>query len=92
MLNQVVTVGVGGTIAIPPDYCEKFGVSVGDKITMKFDDGEIRLSSQKQALARLMEKMQKLKKPGEDMVDEFLKFRKEDWRLGYLTRIVASGK
>lgn len=78
MLNQEVTVGKSGRIVIPAACRKELNLKEGDKYTLKIKDGDIYLLNKKKSLEKIRAYMKTLKKPGESMVDEFLKFRKED--------------
>lgn len=78
MLSQRVKIDGNGRIVIPAALRKVLNIDIGEDLIISIKDDSINISSKKKALSRLREKAQKLKKPGQNMVDEFLKFRKED--------------
>ncbi len=72
--------GENGRILIPASYRKILDIHSGDEIIMTVGDGEIRLSTPKDALKRAQSRIKKYLKDPENLSQEFIKFRKEDER------------
>lgn len=69
----------GGRIVVPAEVRAALGLKKGDKVLVSLDaDGEVRLSTQIQALRRLQEKMRPFKRPGINEIDDFIAFRRAE--------------
>ena len=77
MTIQIVTMGESGRIVIPASLRKELDVKSGDKLVVNVKDGELRIYNQKKSIERIRKKAQKLKKSGENIVDDFLKKRKD---------------
>ena len=42
--------GAGGRIVIPAEYRRALGLNVGDPVVMRLEDGELRISSRREAI------------------------------------------
>jgi len=71
--------GEGGRFVIPAGMRADMGVKPGDDLIMYVEDGELRVRSWRDAIRRVQEKASRLKKPGESVVDDFLKGRRAMW-------------
>jgi AbrB family looped-hinge helix DNA binding protein len=76
MEAHTVKLSKDGPILIPAAVRAKLGLHGGTSLRLRIEGGEIRLASISQALLRAQNIAQKYKKPGEDVVDEFLKDRR----------------
>jgi AbrB family looped-hinge helix DNA binding protein len=76
--RERVKLGDGGRFVIPAAMREAMGVKPGDQLIMHVEDGELRVRNWRDALRRVQEKAKSLKSPGESVVDEFLKERREE--------------
>jgi AbrB family looped-hinge helix DNA binding protein len=82
MLYDQVTVGEGGRFVIPAAFREAMGIKPKDELTIRFDDGELRMVSRKQAQEKALKEIRDLMRPYKDkpsMVDDFLARRREMW-------------
>ncbi len=70
------TVAEGGRIVIPASYRRALGVRPGDEIVLRFEDGEVRITSRVQARRRAREYVRSLVPKGESMVDELIRERR----------------
>jgi AbrB family looped-hinge helix DNA binding protein len=52
MDKDVVTLGSNGRFVIPAAYRRALGVEAGDELLLRFEDGELRLTTRQLALAR----------------------------------------
>ena len=68
----------GGRIVIPAPCREALNLQTGDEVLLKVMDGELRLSSRKQAVSRAQNWAQSLNPNGHSMVDELFKDRREE--------------
>ena len=75
-----VKLGEGGRFVIPASMREEMSVKPGDDLILHVEDGELRVRSWLQNLKRLQAELSALKKPGENVVDEFLEERREEQR------------
>jgi len=73
-------IGEGGRLVIPADMRKLMEIQPGDTVSLRIEDGVLRVVSSKMALKRVQEIARKLKKPGESVVDEFLAERREEQR------------
>lgn len=75
-----VKLGDGGRIVIPASMREAMSVKPGDDLILHVEDGELRVRSWLHNLKRIQAELSALRKPGESVVDEFLKERQEEQR------------
>ena len=75
------TVGEGGRLVIPAEMRKAMGVKPGDALVLKVSDGELTAVSQLVSIRKIQERLAPYKKPGENVVDEFLADRREEQRL-----------
>jgi AbrB family looped-hinge helix DNA binding protein len=73
-----VKVSKEGRILIPAIVRADLGLQEGSGLSLRVENGEIRLYDRAQALRRAQAIAQKFKKPGESVVDEFLKERRAE--------------
>lgn len=73
-------IGEGGRLVIPADMRKLMDIQTGDTVSLRIEDGVLRVVSPKMALRRVQQIARKLKKPGESVVDEFLAGRREEQR------------
>jgi AbrB family looped-hinge helix DNA binding protein len=73
-------VNENGRILIPAAIREQMGIKPGDFVVWQLEDGVFRVESYLASIRRLQVEMQKYKKPGESVVDELLKERREEAR------------
>ena len=63
-----IRLGPGGRIVIPAAHRKALGVEPGDRMTISFVDGGLRITTWKQALARLQEEFRRAIPPGSKSV------------------------
>ncbi|MFZ4381965.1 MAG: AbrB/MazE/SpoVT family DNA-binding domain-containing protein [Sandarakinorhabdus sp.] len=69
----------GGRIVVPAEVRAALGLKKGDKVLVSLDpDGEVRLTTQIQALRRLQAKMRPFKRPGINETDDFIALRRAE--------------
>lgn len=77
--RELVKLAEGGRFVIPAAMREAMGVAPGDKLILCVEDGELRVRGQRAAIKRAQRIARKYKKPGENIVDEFLQERRKLW-------------
>ena len=71
-----LTVASDGRVRIPVEMREAMAMGEDGRVTARVDAGELRIVSPAAAVRRIQARMQKLKKPGESVVDQFLAERR----------------
>jgi len=66
-----------GRVLIPAPVRRELGFAENEPLSIYVQDGEVRIVSQVQAIRRMQERMAKYKKPGESVVDDLLRERRE---------------
>lgn len=77
MQEHTTKIGEGGRVVIPSEYRKALGLNIGDELILKVHNGELRLFHQKEALAKAVKAVRKIKKRV-GSVDDFLAYRKKD--------------
>jgi AbrB family looped-hinge helix DNA binding protein len=77
--REKLKLGEGGRVVIPAAMREEMGVTPGETLIAHVEDGELRLVSRRMALRQVQAEVAKHKKPGENVVDEFLAERRAMW-------------
>ncbi|MBK8458389.1 MAG: AbrB/MazE/SpoVT family DNA-binding domain-containing protein [Phyllobacteriaceae bacterium] len=77
--RETVKLGEGGRFVIPAALREAMGVKPGDTLVMHVEDGELRVRNWREAIKRIQQMAQKYKRPGESVVDDFLRDRRAMW-------------
>jgi AbrB family looped-hinge helix DNA binding protein len=67
-----------GRVLIPAAVREELGLSENEPLSIYVQDGEVRIVSRVHAVRQMQQRMAKYKKPGESVVDELLKERREE--------------
>lgn len=67
-----------GRVLIPVDVRADLGLSEGMALSLRVQDGEIRLFNRAQALSRAQAIARKYKSPGTSVVDEFISERRSE--------------
>ena len=67
-----------GRLVIPSEVRRQLDIGPGEPVTVWAEEGELRMITLKQAIANIQAIAAKLKKPGESVVDEFLRERREE--------------
>lgn len=69
----------GGRIVVPAEVRAALNLKKGDKVVVSLDgDGEVRLSTQRQAFRKLQDLYAKHVLPGTDSIDDFIAFRRAE--------------
>jgi AbrB family looped-hinge helix DNA binding protein len=69
-----------GRILIPASVRSKMGIKAGDSVVWTLEDGVLRVEAYRAVIRKVQDEMQKYKKPGVSMVDEFLSEKREEAR------------
>jgi len=69
-------IGEGGRVVIPAVMRAALGVGVGDTVLLRFDDGELRILTPRQALRRAQELVRQYVPEGVSLVDELIAERR----------------
>lgn len=73
-----VKLGSNGRLVIPAEYRKALGVEEGDELVVRFEDGELRLSTRKVALRRAQERVRRYVPEGVSLADEVIRKRREE--------------
>ena len=76
---QPLKVSSDGRVLIPLEMREAMALGEDGRVTARVEAGELRIVSPAAAVRRIQARMQKLKKPGESIVDQFLAERRALW-------------
>lgn len=68
----------GGRLQIPAAFRRELGISDGDVVMMRVQDGELRLWTRDAAIRRAQEMYRKHAKPGVSLVDELIAERRAE--------------
>ena len=72
------TIGKGGRLVIPAAYREALGLKPGDGVLLTLEDGEIRIVSMRQAVARTQTLLRRYIPKGRSLSEELIKQRREE--------------
>ncbi len=72
---NTVRLGSNGRLVIPAEYRKALGVGEGDELVVRFEDGELRLSTRKTALRRAQERVRRYVPEGVSLADELIQER-----------------
>ena len=70
-------VNQNGRIVIPATFRKALGIHAGDEVLLRLDDGELRITTLKQRLAKAQRLVRKHVRPGISLVDELILERRE---------------
>ena len=73
-----IRLGPGGRIVIPAAHRKALGVEPGDRMTISFVDGGLRITTWKQALAWLQEEFRRAGRPGVSLSEELIADRRRE--------------
>lgn len=68
----------GGRLQIPADIRRTLGLNDGDEVRMEVVDGELRVRSFRETLARVQERLRPYVVPGVSIVDELIADRRAE--------------
>jgi len=70
--------GEGRRVAIPADVCQQLGLHPGDPLTIEIRDDGLHLITYAQIVREVQKAFAPYKKPGESVVDELIRERREE--------------
>jgi AbrB family looped-hinge helix DNA binding protein len=70
-------IGEKGRIVIPAAMREALGIGIGDKVTLRAEDGELRISTRRARIRRAQERIRQFVKPGVLLSEELSAERRE---------------
>lgn len=73
-----IRLGENGEVVIPEKHRKALGVEPGDRMTISFVDGGLRITTWKHALAWLQEEFRRRVPPGVSLVDELIAERRRE--------------
>jgi AbrB family looped-hinge helix DNA binding protein len=68
----------GGRLVIPAAYRKALGLKPGDEVLLSLEDGEIRVVSTRQAVARAQALVRRYVPEGRSLSEELIKERREE--------------
>ena len=68
----------GGRLVIPAEYRKALGIKPGDEVLLTLEDGEIRVVSTRQAIARAQTLLRRYIPKGRSLSEELIKERREE--------------
>ncbi len=68
----------GGRLVIPAAYRKALGIKPGDEVLLTLEDGEIRVVSTRQAIARAQTLLRHYIPKGRSLSEELIKERREE--------------
>jgi AbrB family looped-hinge helix DNA binding protein len=68
----------GGRLVIPAAYRKALGLKPGDEVLLSLEDGEIRVVSTRQAVARAQTLVRRYIPEGRSLSEELIKERREE--------------
>lgn len=71
------TIREGGRLVIPAAYRKALGIKPGDEVLLTLEDGEIRVVSTRQAVARAQTLLRRYIPKGRSLSEELIKERRE---------------
>jgi bifunctional DNA-binding transcriptional regulator/antitoxin component of YhaV-PrlF toxin-antitoxin module len=67
-----------GRVLIPAELRKSLGLAIDEPLSVYEKDGELRIVSQVRALRAMQQRMAKYKRPGDSVVDELIRERREE--------------
>ncbi|MDP3880313.1 MAG: AbrB/MazE/SpoVT family DNA-binding domain-containing protein [Dehalococcoidales bacterium] len=68
----------GGRLVIPAEYRKALGLKPGDSVLLSLEDGEIRVVSTRQAVARAQTLLRQYIPKGRSLSEELIKERRDE--------------
>jgi AbrB family looped-hinge helix DNA binding protein len=72
-----VRINENGRVVIPASYRKALGIKAGDKVILRMEDDELRITTMKRRIERAQRLVRKYVKPGVSLVDELIAERRE---------------
>lgn len=80
MTSIKTRVAEGGRVVIPAHYRRQMGIDVGDEVMLRLEDGELRITTLRQAVRRAQELVRRYVPEGHSLADELLEDRRREAR------------
>jgi len=78
MARHAVRIGAGGRLVIPAQLREKLDVKPGDTVWLEEEQGEVRITSVRQAIRHAQELVAQQVAPERSLVDELIAERRDE--------------
>jgi AbrB family looped-hinge helix DNA binding protein len=75
---QTIEIGAGGRVVIPASMRNALGMKVGDRVTMRADDNELRIYTFQEASRKASAILRKFIPEGVSLVDELIEERRRE--------------
>ena len=77
-MESVARIGKGGRVVIPAEIRRKMGVAEGDELILRLVDGELYLTTPRQAVKKAQALVRKHVPKGTSLVDELIAERRRE--------------
>jgi AbrB family looped-hinge helix DNA binding protein len=77
-MQVAVKIDRAGRVLVPLKLRRELGIEAGAELILRLEDGELRMYTRQVALRRVREALQRLKRPGDSVVDEVLAGRRQE--------------
>ncbi len=78
MTSIKTKLGEGGRVVIPAKYRKALNLKPGDDVILVLEDGEVRITTVKQAIRRAQQIVRRYVPEDRDLVSELIKERREE--------------
>ncbi len=78
MISIKTKMGEGGRVVVPAKYRKALDLKPGDDVILVLDDGEVRITTVKQAIRRAQQIVRRYVPEDRDLVSELIKERREE--------------
>jgi AbrB family looped-hinge helix DNA binding protein len=68
----------GGRLVIPADYRKALGLNPGDEVSLRLEDGEIRVASKRRAIVQAQHLLRRYIPAGRTLSEELIRERREE--------------
>jgi AbrB family looped-hinge helix DNA binding protein len=72
-----VRVNENGRLVIPASFRKALGVDAGDELVLRFEDGELRITTLKRRIERAQKRVRQYLRSGRSLADELIAERRE---------------
>ena len=78
MTSIKTKIGEGGRVVVPAKYRKALDLKPGDDVILVLEDGEVRITTVKQAIRRAQQIVRRYVPEDRDLVSELIKERREE--------------
>ena len=78
MTSVKTKIGEGGRLVVPARFRKELGLKPGDDVILVLEDGEVRITTVKQAIRRAQQIVRRYVPEDRDLVSELIKERREE--------------